>query len=202
MHYDPTSGQSTATALWPARPQRISATWKSFVNLRVQRRHQSSDEHHSSQGNQAEPQQPHPALRLRRLNSISLSPNFVFTRRIWFDHGGVYVVANLRGGGEFGEQWQQVREPHQKTKRLRRFRRLRRIPPQKRLHAPRQIRRRRRKQRRPIDGGLPHPTPEPPTRRRRTRRHLRFPPHRTRTQRRLQRHRIRHRQKTKTNSTR
>jgi len=36
---------------------------------------------------------------------ISMSPNFEFTRRIWFDHGGVYVVANIRGGGEFGEGW-------------------------------------------------------------------------------------------------
>src|SRR4029077_7678961 len=36
---------------------------------------------------------------------ISLSPNFDFTRRIWFDRGGVYVVANIRGGGEFGEEW-------------------------------------------------------------------------------------------------
>jgi prolyl oligopeptidase len=36
---------------------------------------------------------------------ISLSPNFDSTRRIWFDAGGVYVVANLRGGGEFGEAW-------------------------------------------------------------------------------------------------
>jgi prolyl oligopeptidase len=36
---------------------------------------------------------------------ISMSPNFDFTRRVWFDRGGVYVVANLRGGGEFGEEW-------------------------------------------------------------------------------------------------
>lgn len=36
---------------------------------------------------------------------ISLSPNFDFTRRLWFDRGGVYVVANVRGGGEFGEEW-------------------------------------------------------------------------------------------------
>src|SRR5881296_248797 len=36
---------------------------------------------------------------------ISLSPNFEFTRRLWFDRGGVYVVANIRGGGEFGEEW-------------------------------------------------------------------------------------------------
>ena len=36
---------------------------------------------------------------------ISMSPRFDFTRRLWFDHGGVYVVANIRGGGEFGEDW-------------------------------------------------------------------------------------------------
>jgi prolyl oligopeptidase len=36
---------------------------------------------------------------------ISMSPIFEFTRRLWFDNGGVYVVANIRGGGEFGEDW-------------------------------------------------------------------------------------------------
>ena len=36
---------------------------------------------------------------------ISMSPNFDFARRVWFGRGGVYVVANLRGGGEFGEEW-------------------------------------------------------------------------------------------------
>ena len=37
--------------------------------------------------------------------SISMQPNFDFTRRVWFDRGGVFVVANIRGGGEFGEEW-------------------------------------------------------------------------------------------------
>ena len=36
---------------------------------------------------------------------ISLSPDFDVVRRLWLDAGGVYVVANLRGGGEFGEDW-------------------------------------------------------------------------------------------------
>jgi prolyl oligopeptidase len=36
---------------------------------------------------------------------ISMSPVFDFTRRLWFDRGGIYVVANIRGGGEFGEEW-------------------------------------------------------------------------------------------------
>jgi prolyl oligopeptidase len=37
--------------------------------------------------------------------SISMQPGFDFTRRLWFDRGGVWVVANVRGGGEFGEDW-------------------------------------------------------------------------------------------------
>ena len=36
---------------------------------------------------------------------ISLSPGFDSTRRVWFDAGGVSVIANLRGGGEYGEAW-------------------------------------------------------------------------------------------------
>jgi prolyl oligopeptidase len=37
--------------------------------------------------------------------SISLAPNFSARRRLWLDHGGVWVIANLRGGAEFGETW-------------------------------------------------------------------------------------------------
>jgi prolyl oligopeptidase len=36
---------------------------------------------------------------------INIEPSFVPTRRILFDHGFVVAVANLRGGGEFGEEW-------------------------------------------------------------------------------------------------
>ena len=37
--------------------------------------------------------------------NISLTPGFSITRAIWLEMGGVYVVANLRGGGEYGEEW-------------------------------------------------------------------------------------------------
>jgi prolyl oligopeptidase len=37
---------------------------------------------------------------------VSLAPRFLGAdRRLWLDGGGVFVIANLRGGGEFGEEW-------------------------------------------------------------------------------------------------
>jgi prolyl oligopeptidase len=37
--------------------------------------------------------------------SISLVPRFDPGLLLWLEQGGVYVVANIRGGGEFGEEW-------------------------------------------------------------------------------------------------
>jgi len=36
---------------------------------------------------------------------VSLGPGFSPARRLWIEQGGVYVVANIRGGGEYGDQW-------------------------------------------------------------------------------------------------
>jgi prolyl oligopeptidase len=36
---------------------------------------------------------------------LSQRPSFNPQRRLWLDQGGIYVVANLRGGGEFGDAW-------------------------------------------------------------------------------------------------
>ena len=36
---------------------------------------------------------------------VSLTPYFSEARRVWLDAGGIFAVANLRGGGEFGEAW-------------------------------------------------------------------------------------------------
>jgi prolyl oligopeptidase len=37
--------------------------------------------------------------------NVSLTPAFVGDRYLWLEHGGVFAVANLRGGAEFGEDW-------------------------------------------------------------------------------------------------
>ncbi|HEX5865021.1 MAG TPA: prolyl oligopeptidase family serine peptidase, partial [Casimicrobiaceae bacterium] len=36
---------------------------------------------------------------------ISMAPYFSPLLRLWLDYGGVYAVANVRGGGEYGEPW-------------------------------------------------------------------------------------------------
>ncbi len=36
---------------------------------------------------------------------VSMTPKFDAAAFLWLEHGGVYAVANLRGGGEFGEEW-------------------------------------------------------------------------------------------------
>jgi prolyl oligopeptidase len=40
--------------------------------------------------------------------NIPLTPAFSTANLVWLERGGVYAVANLRGGGEYGESWHQA----------------------------------------------------------------------------------------------
>ena len=37
--------------------------------------------------------------------NVSLTPSFSITNAVWLEQGGIYAVANLRGGGEYGKEW-------------------------------------------------------------------------------------------------
>ena len=37
--------------------------------------------------------------------NVSLTPSFSVANAVWLENGGVYAVANLRGGGEYGKKW-------------------------------------------------------------------------------------------------
>ncbi|NKI33654.1 S9 family peptidase [Wenzhouxiangella sp. XN79A] len=40
--------------------------------------------------------------------NISLTPSFAVQNLAWMEAGGVYAMANLRGGGEYGREWHQA----------------------------------------------------------------------------------------------
>lgn len=48
--------------------------------------------------------------------NVSLTPSFQVKTAVWLELGGVYAMANLRGGGEYGESWHQAGMKHQKQK--------------------------------------------------------------------------------------
>jgi prolyl oligopeptidase len=37
--------------------------------------------------------------------NVNMTPAFASSRAVWIQRGGVYAIPNLRGGGEYGEDW-------------------------------------------------------------------------------------------------
>ncbi len=103
-HYDPSSGDVKLTALHVVSPVDFNDTEviREFavsrdgtkIPLNIIRR----------KGTKLEGQSP-TLLTGYGGFGISLGPGFDATLRIWLDQGGVYAIANLRGGGEYGEEW-------------------------------------------------------------------------------------------------
>lgn len=46
--------------------------------------------------------------------NISLTPSFSIANAVWLEMGGVYAVANIRGGGEYGKAWHRAGTQQQK----------------------------------------------------------------------------------------
>lgn len=46
--------------------------------------------------------------------NISLTPSFSISNAVWMENGGIYAVANLRGGGEYGKKWHDAGTKQQK----------------------------------------------------------------------------------------
>lgn len=40
--------------------------------------------------------------------NVSMLPSFNITNRVFWDNGGIYAVANIRGGGEYGREWHEA----------------------------------------------------------------------------------------------
>ena len=65
-----------------------------------------------------------------------MTPAFSIANLAWLERGGVYAVANLRGGGEYGESLAPGGDEAQEAERVRRLHRGRRVADREQDHEP------------------------------------------------------------------
>jgi prolyl oligopeptidase len=104
LRYDPTAGGLTATALETKSPA-------DFSDVEVRREFAVSKDGTRvpmniliRKGTQVDGKAP---LLLYGYGGYGLGqqPGFSARRRLWLEQGGIYVVANIRGGNEYGDAW-------------------------------------------------------------------------------------------------
>jgi prolyl oligopeptidase len=47
---------------------------------------------------------------------LSMAPVFWLSKLLWLEHGGIFALANIRGGGEYGEAWHRAGMRDQKQR--------------------------------------------------------------------------------------
>jgi prolyl oligopeptidase len=102
--FDPSTKQSTRTALSVASPA-------NFGDVEVVREFATSNDGTKvpmsiirRKGAKLDGQNPVLLYGYGGYN-VSLTPDFSDRVMLWIEQGGIYVNANIRGGGEFGEEW-------------------------------------------------------------------------------------------------
>ena len=105
--------------------------------LSKQGRHARADVHHLRKG----PGEKRRAIRrcfTATADSIfPLRPTFSPATAVWLEMGGIYAMANLRGGGEYGEQWHLAGTKAAQTKCVRRFHRRGGMADREQIHVRR-----------------------------------------------------------------
>jgi prolyl oligopeptidase len=118
--YDPATGSLANTNLDPPSPVDYSAITSEEVQVRARDGVMiplSIVHRKDLQRNGANPT----LLYAYGSYGISSSPSFSPSRLAWFEHGGVFAVAHVRGGGENGEEWHLAGKDANKTNTINDF---------------------------------------------------------------------------------
>ena len=103
--YTTEGAKVTRTALVKTAPVDMSDTRGRARDVHLQGRHARPHQHRAQEGHG--PQRAGAPALLTGYGGygINRSPRFRPLNRLWLEQGGVFAEANLRGGGEYGEEW-------------------------------------------------------------------------------------------------